>query len=288
MDIKLHWCNNQIGTVQYNTIATADTKQGSVDIDISQWPTVPNQVRCHLWYDVDNNEFKTAPFKQCDNQTIKVALIVESPHKDEFTYDFRPLRPLNGFSGVVFDKRIEHKMAMWFKGNINKTAVYEIKVFNPVQYQTSLFHFLNNMIPFMRLSNQLQEGTVIPEYVFDDNKKMRDNVWELLFNSALTQCKMIFQKQLIQYWPEYIINCCTGGSAEDNTINWTILTNWQSSVCVASNKQNENITLKQAVRDALNEYDDWFLKTIKYREDFHPSRWNIDGKSEKSNKKTDI
>ena len=121
---------------------------------------------------------------------------------DEFTYDFRPLRPLNGMSGVIFDSQIEHKMAKWFKENLNVTAVYEIKIFNPVQYQTSLFHFLNNLIPFMRLSKQLQDDTVIPEYVFDDHKKLRNDVWKLLFDSESTQCKMIFQKQLIQYCPE--------------------------------------------------------------------------------------
>lgn len=285
MDIKLHWCGNQIGTVQYNKIATADTKRGSLDIDISQWAIVPNQVRCLLWYDTDNKEFKAIPFKQGKNQIIKVALIVESPHKDEFTYDFRPLRPLNGFSGVVFDNQIDRKMDNWFKGNINKTAVYEIKIFNPVQYQTSLFHFLNNMIPFMRLSEQLKDGTVIPEYVFDDHKKLRDNVWKLLFDSALTQCKINFQKQLIQYWPEYIINCCTGGSAEDRSIYWTTVADRQSSASNVSTTQNNSIIPKQHVRDALNELDDWFLKTIKYREDFHPSRWKFDGELEKKDGK---
>ena len=283
MDINLDWCGNRIGTVQYDKIATVDTKRGILDIDISQWLTVPNQVRCHLWYDADSKKFKSAPFKQGEDQIIKVALIVESPHKDEFTYDFQPLIPLNGFSGVVFDNQIDQKMVNWFNGNINKNAVYEIKIFNPVQYQTSLFHFLNNMIPFMRLSAQLKDGVVIPEYVFDDHKKLRDNVWKLLFASPLTQCKINFQKQLIQYWPEYIVNCCTGGSADNRTIYWTTVTDKQSSVGNASTTQNSSITLKQHVRDALNELDDWFLKTIKYREDFHPSRWNFDVKSEKQN-----
>ena len=123
MDIRLHWCGNQIGVVQYNEIAETDTKNGALDVDISQWSTVPNQVRCHLWYDVDKKKFRKEPFKQGENQLIKVAIVVESPHKDEYTYDFRPLRPLNGISGVVFDKQIERKMLQWFKGNINKTAI---------------------------------------------------------------------------------------------------------------------------------------------------------------------
>ena len=134
----------------------------------------------------------------------------------------------------------------------------------------------------MRLSEQLKDGTVIPEYVFDDHKKLRNNVWKLLFDSALTQCKMNFQKQLIQYWPDYVINCCTGGSQENNAMNWTTL--FEAAHAILAKKSGNNM-LKQAVRESFNDLEDWFLKSIKYREDFHPSRWNIDGKLEKKDGK---
>lgn len=99
-----------------------------------------------------------------------------------------------------------------------------------------------------------------------------------MFHSEFTRCKIIFLKQLIQYWPDYVVNCCTGGDQKNNTLDWTSL--YEAAHTTLTKKSGNNM-LKQAVRDSFTDLEEWLQKTIKYREDFHPSRWIYERKSEK-------
>lgn len=262
MDINLMWGSNLIGTVKYEKIDKKLLQENPIKIDISKWPKVQNEIRCRCWYDEKSMCFTTTTCNSGRSQIIKVIIIVESPHANEFTDDFIPIKPLNGKSGTQFDNYICNKMAEWFKGIENKNAIYEIMIANPIQYQTSLFHFLNNQISFDKLSSWFLKNTnstIIPQYNFE--AKIRNRTWKALFKSPCTRCKYDFLIQIINYWPQYIVNCCTGG---DKTNNWEKL----------SSIQEEPINgIKSYVHNSLTTYHDEIRELILYRKDYHPGVW---------------
>ena len=113
MDINIKWGTENLGVITYTPI----THSTAIDLDISRWPKVKNEVRCYLLH--DGQRFRRIPFNhQLD--IIRVAIITESPHKDEFTDYFYPIRPLNGLSGLRFNRYIEKKMREWFCNNDKK------------------------------------------------------------------------------------------------------------------------------------------------------------------------
>lgn len=174
---------------------------------IDTWPCVPDQVRGY--YEFNGKDF--VPVSK-PNHYKRIALIVESPHQSEFDANFCPIAPLNGRSGGKFATNILTKLNLWFAGSVNNGDCFEIYIMNPVQYQTSLHHFLNGMIAWEQNNN----------YGYNKiDKKLRDDVWEFLFVTC--GLKTTFISRLQAYGPDYIINCCTGGNnnayGKFNTIN---------------------------------------------------------------------
>lgn len=171
--------------------------------DISKWPTVGDQIRGY--YEFDGTAWKSVPRPNSNVVFKKMALIVESPHKDEFDNLFNPLVPLNGLSGDKFSNNILKKLNNWFSNNgnvsVNANTIVEINIINPVQYQTSLWHFLNGKIQY-NLSNY-------PQNTYKKiNAKLRDAVWYFLFETC--KLKGDFIRRIKTYNPDYIVNCCTG------------------------------------------------------------------------------
>lgn len=190
---------------------------------IDTWPCVPDQVRGYY-------EYKNGVFVKVGTPRAlkyKVALVVESPHKDEFDVAFNPIAPLNGTSGENYNRHITKYMGKWFVNNpnvkIQDGECFEVYVMNPVQYQASLYHFLNDMISRNKSGNTTQYTSI------DDN--LRDKVWEFLFDAC--GLKTTFIDRLKKYGPDYIINCCTGGNKSQSlksTVGTEITTNpaWSS------------------------------------------------------------
>lgn len=208
MDIDLHF-DGYNNTVTWNNGQTI-TPNPVAQID--KWSCVQDHVRGY--YQVNNRNFvcvqKTTKYK-------RIAFIVESPHKDEFDNNFCPLVPMNGKSGIRFSNKICSKLDIWFQQQIQNSQVnngdcFEVYVMNPVQYQTSLYHFLNGMIPWEQKSN-FQYHNI--------DKTLRNRVWKFLFDTC--ELKTTFIDRLKEYGPDYIINCCTGGNnnayGQFNTIN---------------------------------------------------------------------
>jgi len=110
-----------------------------------------------------------------ENSTV---LILESPHKDEYTDDFQQLTPANGISGV----RIYN-----FRKRIFPDELGEIIICNPVQWQASLYALHNKSMY---------------NYTF---KKLKNDVWSFLWNES----KIEFIDRLKKYNPQIIINSCT-------------------------------------------------------------------------------
>lgn len=192
MDIQINY-NGQSTLVQWSK---QPNKNQTPTADISSWPKVLDQVRGYFQY--QNNQW--CAISQNAHKFKRVALIVESPHKDEFDNLFNPIAPLNGRAGKRFAKAIMTHLNQWFSPNVLNGSCIEIKIFNPIQYQTSLYHFLNDKI----LYNKSQCGF---QYTVID-AKMRNAVWKFLYlNCGLNND---FVKRLQRYKPAYIVNCCTG------------------------------------------------------------------------------
>lgn len=275
--IKLRWREKCLGEIEYSAIQENQTKEGYIWIDFSKWPTLDNQIRCHLKYDPTKHTFeKFDKIVKANNsqEIVRIAFIVESPHRDEFDENFNPLEPLNGKAGTVFNNKICTKMNGWFQNACDR-KIYEIKIFNPVPYQTSLYHFLNDKIDGMKLSDQLKKGVTIPWYN-KLNGKIRDAVWANLFYSEDACCMPLFLGDIIRYWPDYIVNCCTGVSKDRISSNWESLTSKRGSLLKYLLTSQKQCTLNMAVEDALTKLDDCILQAMRYRIDDYPygSRWN--------------
>ena len=270
-EIKLMWNEQCLGSVEYDAISHEDTKSSYLQINFSEWPTVNNCVRCYLKYDPAANRFeKHNKDAEVDPSTkiIRIAFIVESPHRYEFSDTFIPCVPLNGRAGKAFDNNICNKMGKWFQGNHNKT-LYEIKIFNPVPYQTSLYHFLNDKIPYMKLSDQLKGNHSIPQYS-KLNPKIRNAVWASLFFSEKACCKALFLRDIAQYQPDYIINCCTGVSINRISSAWESLQSKKGLLLKHLLISTDCCTLNMVIEDSLTELDNLLLQTIHYRVDYYP------------------
>ena len=247
MDINIYYQNILQGTVTYSH-PTASTANQKIDIDL--WSKVGAHIRCYVKY--SNGNFNFCPY--ATYKARKIVILLESPHKNEFDQNFNPLVPLNGRSGKKFDNKIISQLQKWFNGiYISENSIFEIMLLNPVPYQTSLYHFISNKIPYQPL---VGASSTIP--VFKIDKKVRDKVWRLLFPLPCCENEMIIF--LKNYNPDYIINCCTGKSTKYNTFG-----------SLSKVRKTRNITsLKIITRISIFTNN---LINNNYLEDAHPVSW---------------
>ena len=219
-------------------------------IDISNWLIVANQKRCYVFYNGNNFVYN---YPVVTNQIKKIAIIVESPHKNEFDLAFNPIRPLNGSSGRRFDSKICDVLDILKNNTMLKftTGFYEIKIFNPVRYQASCYHFFHNLIPN-------QNPVAQNNYTLD--RKFTNFVWKILYNDQNgPREENNFTNDIMFYSPDYIINCCTGEYKNGHTLS--------------SSKSKSD--LKKIVRNSLyncssNHNLSWNNIYFEY---YHPCKW---------------
>lgn len=227
----------------HNTVCTSSqVNYPNVCADISSWPTVDNQVRGY--YTFKNRKWspvnKPYSFK-------KLALIVESPHKDEFDDIFNPIAPLNGRNTKKkFAKKICSHLKKWFKRVEEKPDV-EVYIMNPIQYQTSLWHFLKNKISYNKSKKGITYNSI--------DHLLRDEVWLFLFNNC--NLKNDFENKIRNYGPDYVVNCCTGNCYKKGPF-------YTLRVRRIKSKKIKTCT-KHSIHNAL--------ALINYTEDQHPSIW---------------
>jgi hypothetical protein len=116
-----------------------------------------------------------------------VVLVIESPHKSEYTSDgrFIPIGPAQGTTG----EKIEQYFEKLFNNSIPRyieltEKSYGVIICNPVQYQSSLHEILH--------LNKI-------------NSNLRDGIWKGLFDENEFKCR------LARYLPIVVINACTSG-----------------------------------------------------------------------------
>lgn len=226
-------------------------------VNIYLWPQVENEIRLYCKFISNNNlNFQIISREQCKNENIKkLIIIVESPHKDEFDSLFKPIRPLNGRSGNKFNNMILMKLDSWFKNNqpICENDVFEIHIVNPVRYQTSLYHYLNGMIPYDKPVNSYTNIDSIDE-------NLRNEVWIFLFPNV--------EKDFINYInmvnPTYVVNCCTG------VVNkkFSTFTSIKGIKTVRKNAKKLKLLVRQSLVMNPNE-----KINFDYIEDSHPCSW---------------
>ncbi len=107
----------------------------------------------------------------------KILIIVESPHRNEFTFSYEPKGPAQGKTGYGIETKIDEIIKEL--GIISEELLVVIS--NPVQFQASLGTFYSNGL----------------------DKRIRDNLWTKLYdeNDYLNRIKDIDAK--------YIINATT-------------------------------------------------------------------------------
>lgn len=115
-----------------------------------------------------------------ESKTYKrIVIIIESPHKYEYSFDYKPIGPAQGKTGIMIEKNID-KILELFDITDGK---YILIISNPVQFQASLGSF----------------------YDGDLNDSIRTNLWIKLYEIY----KANFELRLKIYKPDYILNATT-------------------------------------------------------------------------------
>lgn len=137
--------------------------------------------------DFPGSKFRDYYTKNICNDNKTILLIIESPHKDEYTEDFSPIAPAQGVTG----DRIDKFLCTILKHNNCKieNGEYNILICNPVQFQTSLRSLYP---PKLTLNKSAKSG-------------IKDKVWKKIFEKE----KKDFEKRLDIYNPKIVINACT-------------------------------------------------------------------------------
>ena len=118
----------------------------------------------------------------------KLALILESPHKDEFSGNYVPLRPANGLTGRKINNKIGNFALSW---NLSTTVAYEVMLMNAVQFQCSCWY-------------QCASSGHHPL-----KRHEKDSVFRVLFDDSMGNLRQDFIKRLKAYSPSIVINACT-------------------------------------------------------------------------------
>lgn len=175
--------NTQVGKVvcNYNQSINFDTRN-KVEDDIKGYIVNVN----NGWEFVGIAEYKK---KYGNMSLIKVALILESPHKAEFSNTYVPICPANGRTGNNIEKKFTQvstiRQNLLQVLNVNQCC--EIYVMNPVQYQCSCAYYLTN----------------------STNRAYTEKVFRMLFNKNNGNLRLDFINRLQAYNPDYLINACT-------------------------------------------------------------------------------
>jgi hypothetical protein len=194
--MEIYEGNNLIGTVkQYSGVP----QQNVITYNVSE--KVLDDARGYLVYNGNWNFYKMNQYTPPDDYK-RLALILESPHTDEYSINgvlqrtpnglLVPQRPANGFAGDQIDNFIQNRP--WIIRLI-PSCVYKVKVINAIQYQCSAFDYIQGMTKLVRT--------------------LRDAVFLEMWNNTqtgTTQFQSDLVNRIMKYSPNVIINACTKGT----------------------------------------------------------------------------
>lgn len=111
----------------------------------------------------------------------RIVIIIESPHKYEYSFDYKPIGPAQGKTGIMIEKNIDKILELFGI----EDGKYILIISNPVQFQASLGSF----------------------YPWGLHDSIRNNLWTKLYEIYKTD----FESRLKRYKPDYILNATTDG-----------------------------------------------------------------------------
>ena len=160
-------------------------------IDYYTFHRVTDEVRGYLVYNGAWSFIPPSAVQQCF-EIKKLALILESPHKDEYHQNcFIPIGPARGVTGIKIERFIVNRK---WTNNLSMKYAYEVYIMNAVQYQCSAWNYISG---FGKLNTQLRDS------IFKE-------LWKKLSGD--------FINRIQRYSPDYIINCCTGMESKNGMI----------------------------------------------------------------------
>lgn len=170
-------------------IKTTNYFQG-VNASFQYTHCINDEVRGYLVWHSGNWRFILRRFYTPRNRVVKkIALLLESPHKDEYTPQFIPVGPAQGKTGTNIANKIHYKLIgdlAVLQQSLSPHCDYEVKLINCVQYQCSCYHFLNAVSLF-------------------HDRRNTDQVFRAFFKHL----KSDFISRVQNYQPDFIYNCCT-------------------------------------------------------------------------------
>lgn len=179
-------------------ISLNGSKIGSVDgpldnVSFNLQDSVYDEVRGYLvWQNNSWNFIGAAQYNSYsyNKQCRKIALILESPHKDEYSENYVPLRPANGKTGNNINKKLSNRpYIIKFSQKYN----YQILIMNPIQVQCSCYHQFK-------------------PHGIDSTSNITNKVFRCLFNRSKGNLRKDFISRLKQYEPDIVLNCSTYGA----------------------------------------------------------------------------
>ena len=145
----------------------------------------------------DNNQWVFYGLSQINPATFeKLALVLESPHKNEFSPVGIPLRPANGITGNKINNLLADVINNHTPSGINQEIIYKVYLINAIQYQTSCYQALH----------------VFPDYK-DNWHTIRNCVFKALWNDKTLNIQLDFKNRINIISPSVIMNCVTGGKS---------------------------------------------------------------------------
>ena len=177
-----------------NTLQTIPYQRATQTIPFISQEAVPDKQCGYLVYQNAQWDYRIRPTYTRPIQNL--ALILESPHKDEYNFQNQMLYPIGPACGKTGKNIQNHLQDVFgpFNGkyigkngsfnSLNSLFDYRVHWVNPVQYQTSCYHRLsmNKMDP-----------------------ALKQKVFRVLYKVL----RFNFYQRLMQINPQYILNACT-------------------------------------------------------------------------------
>lgn len=125
-------------------------------------------------------------YKPSDNEKVLI-LVLESPHKDEFDDNLKPILPAQGITGRNIENLIGTRNFVDF---LDKEYEYVVLLVNAVQYQTSCYYI------FGKMSHELRDSVFRNLFC---SKGLKDDFIKRIKKHAVSSVDNGFT----------IVNCCT-------------------------------------------------------------------------------
>lgn len=129
----------------------------------------------------------------------KMVIVLESPHKDEFSSMGVPIRPANGVTGSKINLLLAQIVNNSPPNGISQSIIYKVYLVNSIQYQTSCYQALHNY----------------PDYNANWHT-IRNYVFKALWNNGNFSLQQDLRNRINLINPSVIMNCVTGGKANSS------------------------------------------------------------------------